>query len=190
MRGIVAHRIIVQTAAQRYQLISCYDKVYDELMYPRQWLISMGILAYLFLTFCAWTYTLFRWSPLPWHAERFFFGMMAPYQGYSLQNVEMVAEGKRANGTWERIDVQSYFPGSRGERNFRSFLLDFRTSDEAAKIAYKKFAGLVRTHESIHGKLYDEVRITFDAWPVSPEGWYAMRKPPFVQRVDPLLSLE
>lgn len=150
----------------------------------------MGILLYLFFTFCAFTYTLFRWPALPGHAERFFFGMMGPYQGYSLQNVEMVAEGKNAHGTWETIDLQPYFPGSRGERGFRSFLLDFRTSEEATTLAYRRFERLIQEYESAHGRSYIGVSVSFDAWPASPEGWYAQRKPPFVKRVDPLLTLE
>jgi len=74
----------------------------------REKIISLGILAYLFLTLCAFSYTFSRRSPLPAQYVRYFYGMMAPYQGYTVTNFALIAEGQTSAGTIERID--RHFP--------------------------------------------------------------------------------
>ena len=147
----------------------------------------MGILLYLICTFCAWTYTLFRWSPVSPHIVRFFYGMMAPYQNYSLINVELIAEGQADDGIRKRIDLGPYFPESRGERAFRTFLIDFRVQGtENTRHAYRRLAEAIRAQEAARGRDCRTVELTFESWPVSPKGFSALRLPPFTAQIDPL----
>lgn len=113
--------------------------------------------------------------------------MMAPYQGYSENNFAMIAEGQSPNGQWTKIDIDSYFPGSRGERGFRTFLLSFRTRGaETTTEGYRALAEQIRRREEALGRSWNEVRLSFESWPVSPEGFDAQRRAPFVEHIDPL----
>jgi hypothetical protein len=156
----------------------------------REWTISLGIVLYLFFTLNAFAYTIAQRSLLPRRVVRYFYGMMAPYQGYSTHNFELVAEGKTENGSWETIDLLPYFPGSTGERTFREFLLSRRAqSVEATQEGYRQLAKQIQYNEAEQGRSYGEIRLAFDTWPMAPDGYSSLRLPVFTKRVDPL-SLE
>lgn len=150
-------------------------------------MISLGIALYLSFTANALVYTVIHRSLLPTPVIRYFYGMMAPYQGYSTYNVELVAEGKKADGSWDTIDLLPYFPGSTGERTFREFLLSHRVrGQEVTQRGYERMAEQLREKESKHGRPYAAVRLIFEMWPVSPDGYESFRLPAFTERRDPL----
>lgn len=149
--------------------------------------ISTGIGLYLFFTANAFAYTIAQRSLLPRRVVRYFYGMMAPYQGYSIYNFELFAEGKTESGSWETIDLLPYFPGSTGERTFREFLLSRRAqNEEATRRGYEHLARELRRKETEHGRIYSEVRLAFDTWPMAPDGYERLRLPAFTKHVDPL----
>lgn len=153
----------------------------------RHSVLSLGIGLYLFVTANALTYTIFRRSLLPTPVIRYFYGMMAPYQGYSTQNIELVAEGKRADDSWETIDLLPYFPGSTGERTFREFLLSHRAQGkEVTRQGYARLAEEIRIQETHRGRPYTEIRLAFDTWPMAVDGYEMLRLPAFTRRIDPL----
>ncbi|OGJ60701.1 hypothetical protein A3C37_00710 [Candidatus Peribacteria bacterium RIFCSPHIGHO2_02_FULL_53_20] len=153
----------------------------------RRTLVSFGIGLYLFVTANALVYTVFRKSLLPTPVLRYFYGMMAPYQGYSTYNFELVAGGKTEEGAWEMIDLLPYFPGSTGERTFREFLLSRRAQgEEETRKGYEQLAGQLRRTEAEHGRSYTEIRLSFDTWPMARDGYEALRLPAFTRRVNPI----
>ncbi len=126
------------------------------------------LLAYIFLTFCALCYTLFR-AQIPgvqWPFVTHFYAMMAPFQNYTTHNVELVAEGY--NGTWERIDLTQYMPHSRGEIAIRSRMSSF--NDKTA--IYTTMAQKLLEKEMERGRTYSTVRILWEKWPKSQYGFY------------------
>ncbi len=156
----------------------------------RHCLISIGILLYLLLTWSALTYTLFRWSPVHPRIVRFFYGMMAPYQENSVNNMDIVAEGKTPQGTWVVIDLHPYFLQSPSERVFHALLLSFRArGKQAGQHAYDRLSAEIRRLEEERGREYAEVRLFFEEWPASPEGFTALRTPLFIKQLSPLDAL-
>ncbi len=156
-------------------------------MWTKERLISMGILLYLFFTCSALSYTLFRWSPVHPRIVRFFYGMMAPYQENSVNNIDIVAEGKTPQGTWMVIDLHPYFLKSPSERVFHALLLSFRTrGKQAGQNAYDRLSAEIRRLEEERGREYSEVRLFFEEWPASPEGFSAQHIAVFTKRLDPL----
>lgn len=156
-------------------------------MRAKERLISMGILLYLFFTCSALSYTLFRRSPLPPRIIRFFYGMMAPYQQNSVENIDIVAEGKTADGTWVTIHLDPYFLQSPSERVFQALLLSFRArGTQSAQSAYDRLAAAILAQEHARGRQYADIRLFFEQWPASPEGFSAQHIAAFTKRLDPL----
>jgi hypothetical protein len=154
--------------------------------FPRT-IVNAGISLYLLLTACAFSFTLFRWSPLPFPLVKFFYGMMAPYQDYSDRNADLVAEGQKADGTWEHIDLLPYFPVSTGERTYRMYMQTARNrGSDIAEASYERFRELLHERENARGRVYSDVRLAFEIWPASPAGFEALRLPTFTERFDPM----
>jgi hypothetical protein len=85
------------------------------------------------------------------------------------------------------IDLHPYFLKSPSERVFQALLLSFRArGKEAGKGAYDRLSAEIRRLEETGGREYTEVRLFFEEWPVSPEGFEALRIPLFTEIVDPL----
>ena len=119
---------------------------------------------------------------IPWPVLRYFYGMMAPYQGYSTVNADLLAEGKNPDGTWERIDLDRYYPMIRGNRIMYRRLRSFLSQGEAAhQQKYTELATLLLKREKRRGETYAAVRLTWQEWPVSPLGWDALRREPLIK---------
>jgi len=126
----------------------------------------------------AFTMTKVEWFPfIPWKVLRYHYGMMAPYQGYSTTNADLLAEGKKSDDTWEEIDLAPYYPMHRGSaimyRRLRSF---YPESKELHQKKYEELAALLKKHEGGRGRAYEAVRLTWIEWPTSIEGFTAMKK--------------
>jgi hypothetical protein len=153
----------------------------------RERFVWLAIAGYLFCLLCGLSFTLFRWSPLPKHVTRFFYGLMAPYQGYNTRNLELVADGKKPDGSWERIDRAPYLPGSHGERYFRGAMLSSRVrGPERTRRDYETFARRLTELEAERGKAYAEIRLQIETWPTSPDGYEALRDAEHIEYIDPL----
>lgn len=161
------------------------------------------VLIYLTITLSAFLFTMTKkevFPFIPWRVTRYAYGMMAPYQGYSEYNVDLLAEGKRnepglvlrlrpasqgsaqddmgSNETWEVIDLDPYYPMMhRGSaimyKRLRSFLVD---GEDIHKQKYDELASLILKQERARGRAYEAVRLTWEEWPRSPEGFDAMRR--------------
>jgi hypothetical protein len=138
------------------------------------------------MTSYAFTFTMVRVQIpfIPWPLLRFHYGMMAPYQGYSMTNADLLAEGKRSDGSWERIDLAPYYPTIRGTqimyRRLRSY---FALGNAAHTDAYRKLALLLLEREQRKGRTYEAIRLTWQQWPVSPLGFEAMRTEELTENV-------
>ena len=105
---------------------------------------------------------------------------MGPYQQYQTYNEELIAEGRRNDGAWERIDLLPYLPYMRGERAVRSYLISFRNKGENWTDSYRDFARMLREHETAQGKNYESVRLLLERWPVSTTNYETLRASPFL----------
>lgn len=149
-------------------------------------ILNAILLAFLAVTIAGFLFTMLRIRlPLPWILIRWSYNMMAPYQGDTDINEELVAEGLTDQGTWSRIDLAPYLPFGPGERNVRMYLRSFRSSeDELAVGAYKTFAAKLLEVENTYqgGRPWKAVRLTWEEWPRSPEGFDALRQAPHLIR--------
>lgn len=125
----------------------------------------------------------------PWTVTRFFYALMAPYQGFKEWNEEVVAEGQRSDGTWEQIDLQRYYPTyTRGQRVTRQLLTTVewqgarRGDPQLLTRRYAALAEQLRSRESASGRSYVSIRLWREDWPVSPDGYAALRLPAFTSR--------
>jgi len=143
-------------------------------MQPKKILAHTFILCYVAITFFAalFAFTKKQITPIPWPIIRYSYGMMAPYQGYSTTNVDLLAEGKEEDGTWKTIDLDPYYPMIRGTQVMYRRLRSFHA--QGAKVHKEKYTELA---ELLLGKegTYESIRLTWQEWPVSPEGWDANR---------------
>ncbi|TSC78805.1 MAG: hypothetical protein G01um101425_964 [Candidatus Peregrinibacteria bacterium Gr01-1014_25] len=139
------------------------------------------VLAYLAVTLLGLRAAMTHRVPqLPFlHAAVFFsYAMAAPYQGDTWWNGALAAEGRHPDGTWEAIELTPYFPMGNGEANARMFL-------RSLKPAGRRFAAAVdiglqlQAREAEQGRTYDRVRVLWEEWPRSPEGFAALRREPY-----------
>lgn len=143
------------------------------------------VAAYLLITLSAFVFTLSRIEPPFGRAAMITsFAMMAPFQGYSTEVIELSAEGRRADGTRVDIDLSPYYPTTYGERLTRGYLNMFRVfyDDNEGLIAYERISQLIREREYAKGNDFALVRTYWTVWPMSPDGLFALRKPPFVRK--------
>jgi len=128
------------------------------------------ILAYIFLTICALSYTLGR-KQIPkvdWAYVTHFYAMMAPFQNYTKNNAELMIYGQDASRKWTKIDYKPYFPFSRGEYAIRIRLTSFRDK----KPYYTEIARRILIAENANGKAYTSVRLQWEKWPKSQYDFY------------------
>ncbi len=142
-------------------------------------LTHIFLVYFLFMTTYAFVFTMTKvqWFPfISWKVLRYHYGMMAPYQGFSTMNMDLLAEGERADGTWEEIDMSPYYPMHRGSaimyRRLRSF---FPEGEEVHGEKYRELALLLKEREMERGREYASVRLTWVEWPASPEGFDALK---------------
>lgn len=147
-----------------------------------------AILSYLTITGAGFLYTMLRLRvPLLWPFAYFSYSAMAPYQGYTTLNDELIAEGLREDGVWERIDPYPYLaPLRQGGRHIRLHLRGFLIfdADDATNRArlrekYTDLAWLLLDHEQRQGRSYNTIRLLWQEWPISPAGYDALQHDPF-----------
>ncbi len=150
---------------------------------PKKLLQNIGIALYLFFTAYAFFFTMVR-IELPFIPNRmlhFFYGMMAPYQGYTIENFDLLAEGKKGEN-WERINLDPYYPMILGNqvmfRRLRSFHAE---SEEVSRKKYAELATLLLKQEKEKGQAFERIRLTWQAWPMSIRAWDALRRDPLIK---------
>ena len=150
----------------------------------RRLLTHIFLFAYLTLTAYAFFFTMVRLELpfIPSRALHFFYGLMAPYQGYTTENFDLLAEGRKEDGSWHRIDLDPYYPMILGNQVMYRRLRSFHGEGESvSKRKYTEFALLLRAHEKERGRFFERVRLTWQAWPMSPKRWDALRRDPLVK---------
>ncbi len=109
---------------------------------------------------------------------RFHYGMIAPYQGDTDWNAALSAVATLPGGATERVDLSPYFPHFFGEANARQFLLGFQArGDLVRREKYAELAQQLLERERVRGKRYASLALSFDQWPRSPEGFFALHDP-------------
>src|SRR3989338_11490949 len=104
-------------------------------------------------------------------------------------NEVVVAFGEYADGSTGIIDLDSYIPGGKGERNVRKYLRSFRrTEDDLQAQKYTEFAQQLLERERKKDPHIRAITLNWHAWPRSPRGFDALRTPPhlvatFITRV-------
>lgn len=152
-------------------------------LFLKQWLLQTILLCYLTITGSALLYTLFHIrTPVPWTLTRFSYTMMAPYQGDTEINEDLVAFGEYADGSTAIIDLDRYIPGGKGERNVRKYLRSFRrTEDDLQVRKYTEFAQLLLERERKKDPHIRAITLNWHVWPRSPHGFDALRQPPHLK---------
>ncbi len=138
------------------------------------------VLTYVVISICALGFTLFRVMP-PFGKQVVFvsYAMMAPFQGYSMNVHELGAEGIRADGSRQELDLGPYygFGTTYGERLVRGYFNMFRSfhDNPEGMQAYQRLAQLLRDREAQAGNEYELVILYWNKWPLSPDGLWARR---------------
>lgn len=148
---------------------------------------------YLLMTGWAFLYTLARIDPpIGRNLMIFSYAMMAPFQGYVTGMAELAAEGVHPDGTREEIDLGPYYPTTYGERLTRGYMNTYRVFHGTHELlmAYQRIAQLLADRERANGKDYALAVPFWYGWPMSPDGLFALRKPPFLERVPVSLEAE
>lgn len=140
---------------------------------------------YLFITLSGFLYTLFRVEiPLvPWVFTRWSYMLMAPYQGYATYNEDIIAEGKKSDGTWETIDLTEYVPYILGETNVRLHQRSFRYLDDP-NLFREKFTITAQKLLILKQKKYPytALRLSYIRWPATIGGYTFNRHEPFWEK--------
>lgn len=142
-------------------------------------LLHSLIVTYLLLTLSGLGYTLFRVKILPMPMVKPFYGMMAPFQGYTSQNYELAVEGRVPGGVWMNIDLHNYVPAGRGEFAYRGYGLSYKP------YLHESYLRQLLAAEARQGREFAEIRLIERTWPTSPAGYYYLHGPDF--RTDKIL---
>lgn len=148
----------------------------------RHFLAESLVALYLTLTSLAFLYTMSHAAVLLRVPGLVFsYGMMAPYQGVERKATDIRAEGMDDHGAWRTIDLTPYYPVGSGETIARRYLFPFRAEgDEEMKDAYARMAAQLLRHEAERGTRWKKIRVSWQEWPLSTEGYEALRHAPFV----------
>lgn len=132
------------------------------------------IVTYLLMTAAAFYLTMTHRFPenflrLPLH---YVYGMMAPYQGASPLNRELVLVGYDERGVATVIDMDRYFPGLKGERNARQMLDQIADrSTETLRTYYLLYLQDIDAHLQDEGRAFLSYALWRETWAQSPEGY-------------------
>lgn len=141
------------------------------------------IVVYLVITASGALYSFTRYAVpfIPFRVMWFSYGMMAPYRGLDDHASSMSVEGRRAGELeWEVFSIDQYeWPFMRAEKIVRWSSMPFATmSDEMNRLRYKSAAEkILEYHDQ-----YESVRLVWEQWPLSYEGYETHRREPFVHR--------
>jgi hypothetical protein len=123
------------------------------------------VLSYLAVLSLGAVHAVRRLDPVPFgRVTIFFYGMLAPYQGYSETSEGYLAEGF-ADGAWREIDLAPYYPVLPGERSMREWhtyanWAQFPSNDAA----WRAYAAKILALEAAAGRPYERVRLSWIQW--------------------------
>lgn len=113
---------------------------------------------------------------------------MAPFQATERENGELTAEGLQTNDLWRPVPLEPYLPLPLGERivwmNLGSLAQNrlHPSEDPGRTGGYRHLAETLLLQEKKKGNSPSSIRLFWETWPVSPEGYLTLRHPPFFQR--------
>jgi hypothetical protein len=106
----------------------------------------------------------------------FSYGMLAPYQGDSDYNVDVAVIAYEPSGATVLLNVHKYFPGVFAERNSRLRLEQLAgQSLPAMRVLYTEMLTQILEHEHQSGHPYTGLRLYWEKWPRSAEGYSELR---------------
>lgn len=154
-------------------------------MISKRLLLQTILLGYIVVTLSGFFYTLFRiHTPfVPWVFTRWSYMLMAPYQGYATYNEDIIAEGKKSDGTWETIDLAQYVPYILGETNVRLHQRSFRYLDDH-DLFREKFTLTAQKILALEQKkhLYTALRLSYVRFPATVGGYAFSRHESFWEK--------
>lgn len=153
-------------------------------MTPKRVLCHLAILGYLLFTFAGFTLTMTKLLiPLPYFFVQWSYGMMAPYQGDTPWNGDLVVEGQLPDGTTQIVSLDPYMPYLFGEANARRFLRIYRPLGwEVQRWKFTEFGLMLLDRERAAGRPYTVLHLYFDRWPRSNGGFEFLHQPLFTER--------
>jgi len=141
------------------------------------------VIAYLVIVLLGAAHSVRRLSPVPFgRVTIFFYGMLAPYQGYSETSEGFFAEGL-IQGTWYPIDLAPYYPVLAGERSMREWHTYANWAQfPSEEVAHRAFALRLFNLHSLHkgGREIESLRLSWVQWKPAPE---AFRTTPIQSRL-------
>lgn len=126
--------------------------------------------------------------PLLQKISHFSYATMAPFQVFDRENAEIIADGLQRDGSWVSISLKQYLPLPQGERYAWTALWSIAVQksdvqdDPGRMPGYRRMAELLLQQERKRGNPLTAVRLVVETWPISSEGYLALRHPPFLQR--------
>ena len=109
--------------------------------------------------------------------SEFSYGMLAPFQGDSDINAEVVLIAEEAGGATRILPVGRFFQGELGERTARSLLEQLKGRGELSALQeiYDPMLSQMLQHERERGHPYVSLSLYKEEWPKSAEGYEALR---------------
>lgn len=148
------------------------------------------VLTFLWITFWGFTHTVFRQGlGFPLLLTYYSYGMIAPYQTPGSYNQRLYVEGQTESGSWEAIDINSFYPVLYGEANIRqldAFQLKFG-NDEDRLSSKEMYAGTLHKLLQKQGKNYSMLRFYWQKWPLMTGDAYRV---PEITKTDSVLLYE
>ena len=144
------------------------------------------IVLYLTVTAAAIVFTMTRLRVpfIPQPLLYWSYGMMAPYQRRDTENQMLALEGMDEQGEWHTIALEPYFPFLRGERAVRGGLVLIRAEKNSALLEarYRALAQRILELEHERGAHHSAVRLWWERWPLSRQGYATLRQDPYIER--------
>jgi len=130
------------------------------------------VASYLMIIALGAAHSVRKLDPVPFgRVTIFFYGMLAPYQGYSEVSEGYLAEGL-ADGEWRAIDLSPYYPVLPGERSMREWHTYANWAHyPSEESAHRAYAERLLALEGAAGRYHDAIRLSWVQWRPRPHAF-------------------
>ena len=163
-------------------------------MRPARIVGHIVLLCYLYITTCAFLFTVIR-TPIfltfPKRPILYSYGMIAPYQSAVAPHGQTVVECSGADGIWRIIDIGPFYPEMFGERNAREYfaLFSYSGTEEDNRTQRMFYAHVLQRLFAERSIPCAHIRLSWDKWPTMTGAFDVLHLPAFTTRL-PLYGFE
>lgn len=173
-------------AGARLRLVAPAGLRYDTTVPPPRILGHALVLSYLAVIVLGTAHAVRRLDPVPFgRVTIFFYGMLAPYQGYSEVSEGYLAE-VLVQGAWYPVDLAPYYPVLPGERSMREWhtyanWAHYPSEEEVHRAYAERLLELVDRNEG--GRHPEALRLSWVQWRPQPHAFRAEFDEPIQSRL-------